>query len=238
MRHRRVQKSRHPIHIESELIWKPHPCSGLWSVRTCAEVPPDPTAMGSGAIAMGGAQDLSTPDKWAVDRTLLLFPGESVCLGPFGGVLCGSGFWGHVFAITGLHVPVAFLFGMFPLRGTHILLASHTTSSEGSYGLKEAVMLAKLSSAHKTRMPWLAPSMPARGGGGYFLSYYYAKFHGGNCPRLVELQLLCVWFVKPPFAWLDWGTIVLRGCSLLQLLLLHLPLAACQLQMHQSIRWK
>lgn len=79
--------------------------------------------------------------------------------------------WGPVVAITGLHLPAALPSGMFSLREAHALPTSHMASAEGSYGLKEAMTLARLSSLptrpgcpgwHHT------PSTPGRGVRGLF----------------------------------------------------------------------
>ena len=138
---------------------------GAWSVTTSwLRVSSQGKAPSPGSGAAPGGPTQGSMEKSTWNRGLSLF----------GGMLYGSRVWGPVVATTGLHLPVALLFGMVSLRGAQALPTSHTASAECSYGLKEAVTLARLSSLPtRPGCPFrhLAPSTPGRGVRGLF-SYF------------------------------------------------------------------
>lgn len=88
---------------------------------------------GSGAAPGGSTEDTMKKSTW--NR----------------GTLHGSSVWAPAVAITGLHLPVALLFGLFSLREVHALPASHMAPAEGLW-LAGAMMLVGHFSAHKARM--------------------------------------------------------------------------------------
>lgn len=178
---------------------------------------------GSGAAPEGPTQGMMEKSNW--NRGLSLF----------GGARYTSRVWGPVVAITGLHLPVALLFGTFSLRGAHALPTSRTASAEGSCGSKEAVMLARVSSL-PTR-PRAAPcTKHAWQSSQGVIFFFFLLSHQSSLRELPETcriaAFVCL-MCQTTLCITGLGRIALHGCSLPELLLLILSLAGCQLQTHR-----